>query len=255
MIKAISFWVIVIIVFLVAASWLLLMVSGYRLNFSNFKIQKTGLIYIKSDPKDAQVILEGKVRCLKTPCRLTFLPGRYLLELKKDLYKTWLQTITVETEMAADAGSTKAPIILFLENPKIEEVKDFKFKTQEPIKFEDDWSIPKDAKNISKSENQNFILYQADDEIWQYDLLKKEPRLISRFSQPIYHLKYFSLPGYVSFIQNNEIKIMRTDGTWMTSLIKLTSGSPAENELYEWQNNGRDLIYQDKGKIFQATIR
>ena len=97
----ISVWTIVIIGFIIVASFLIFKASGFAYNFKTGKIQKTGLLYIETYPRSADIFLEKEYKGNRTPLRVSYLlPGKFNLEIKKDGYKTISKTITINEGLA-----------------------------------------------------------------------------------------------------------------------------------------------------------
>lgn len=71
-----------IIIFVVASISVLLLASGYRINFKTKSLQKTGLIYVKTIPETVNVYFNSKEIATKTPTEITYLrPGRYSIKI------------------------------------------------------------------------------------------------------------------------------------------------------------------------------
>jgi hypothetical protein len=123
-----------VFLFLISAPLVILYTAGYRYNFKQHKILKTGAIMVTTDPKNANIFLNGHLRKEKTPARLLNLtPGQYTLRLEKKNYHPWQKNLKVESEQV-----TLIPnIILFkdaLPRNIIEgEIYDFVFDSQNKI--------------------------------------------------------------------------------------------------------------------------
>ncbi|MFH1749286.1 MAG: PEGA domain-containing protein [bacterium] len=126
----ISVWLIVIIGFVIVASFLIFRASGYAYNFKTGKIQKTGLLYVQTNPRSVDVFLEKEYKGSRTPLRVSYLlPGKYDLEIKKDGYKTISKTITIYEGL----GTKIKDVLLLLESQNFDEIGpkkiiDFKIK-------------------------------------------------------------------------------------------------------------------------------
>lgn len=114
--------------FLVGAPVLVLYTAGYRLNFTTFRIQQTGVIALSSTPKGATVFLDGVDTGAKTPYVIQRLsPGSYTIRLAKDGYLSWEQRVDVSsgatTYITATLFANALPE-LSLETPAIDAVGD-----------------------------------------------------------------------------------------------------------------------------------
>jgi len=89
---------------------------GWRIDFSNFKTYRSGVLTVQSNPSGAQVYLDGKKIYQKTPLDIRDLkPGKYLLKVEKDDFLPWEKKVEVKSGMV----TREENIILFAK--KIEE--------------------------------------------------------------------------------------------------------------------------------------
>jgi serine/threonine protein kinase/formylglycine-generating enzyme required for sulfatase activity len=76
---------------------------------------KLAAIAIDSIPSQATVLIDGQEKGV-TPLRLNGLqPGRYLIELKKDAYETWQQTVDLKADESLPLTATLAPKLATLQ--------------------------------------------------------------------------------------------------------------------------------------------
>ncbi|MFH1046998.1 MAG: PEGA domain-containing protein [Patescibacteria group bacterium] len=84
--------------FTIVAPLILLHASGYRYNFKKNIVEKTGIIYVNSEPPEAQVFVNGQWINEPAPVSVTrLLPEEYDIEIKLDGYLPWRKTLTVES--------------------------------------------------------------------------------------------------------------------------------------------------------------
>ncbi|MCR4280318.1 MAG: PEGA domain-containing protein [Candidatus Komeilibacteria bacterium] len=94
-------WIGATILFLIAAPLLLGYALGYRYNFQKQKIESTGIIYIKTFPRNAIVYVNDKLEAKVTPTQINYLlPGRYRVRVEKIGFFDWRK------ELAVQAGLT-----------------------------------------------------------------------------------------------------------------------------------------------------
>ncbi len=87
-----------IILFLIISPLIILYTMGYRYNFDNKEIKKTGVISIDAEPDDALVFVNNELIKKSMPMRLTNIPpGTYNLRIEKNGYWDWNKDITVES--------------------------------------------------------------------------------------------------------------------------------------------------------------
>lgn len=70
---------------------------GYRIQPETLTLGPTGLLVVNSDPKAAQVFVDGELKTA-TDSSISLSPGEYQLEVKKDGYLPWEKTILIEKE-------------------------------------------------------------------------------------------------------------------------------------------------------------
>ncbi|NIM46590.1 MAG: PEGA domain-containing protein [Candidatus Aenigmarchaeota archaeon] len=137
-------YVLVFSVFIGAALYIIMIAKGYRFDFKNRSIRKTGMIILVSRPSGADIYLNDKKLSKKTgfslfPAKISNLdPGKYKVLVKKEGYKDWQKTIEVKEELVSWANY----ILLIPEKPtKKESIKNI------------------DISNISISPNKRKIAY------------------------------------------------------------------------------------------------
>lgn len=100
----------VVLIFIFATIYTIMIAKGYRYNFSNGLVQKTGMIVMVSRPSGADIYVNDKKISKKTgipllPTKLSNLdPGEYKIEVKKDKYKIWQKIIKVKEELVSWAN-------------------------------------------------------------------------------------------------------------------------------------------------------
>lgn len=108
------FWSFVII-FFITSFFVLFYGSGYYIDFTNKKINKTGMFFVRPKTKDANLFIDEKFITNSFPANLRLLkPKTYKVELKKDDYVAWSKNLEIkpnETTFITD-------VALFL-NPKL----------------------------------------------------------------------------------------------------------------------------------------
>lgn len=84
-------------IFLIATPLIVLYTMGYRYNLAKGRVQKTGIIRVTSEPKGADIYLNGiKYELGQTPARVEkLLPGDYEIKLSKEGYYDWQKKLPV----------------------------------------------------------------------------------------------------------------------------------------------------------------
>jgi hypothetical protein len=105
------------ILFFVLLPILLSYSLGYKIDYSPFRIYKTGILYINSQPQGASIFINGKKHEGLTPAQVEELkPGSYNVEVRRDGYYPWEQELVVRPNMVTRADR----ISLF---PLVQEMK------------------------------------------------------------------------------------------------------------------------------------
>lgn len=79
-----------ILIFAIATPLIILYTAGYRYNLKKNKIQKTGILILKSRPKEATIYLNEKIQKEKTPARIAnLLPEDYFVRVEKENFYPW----------------------------------------------------------------------------------------------------------------------------------------------------------------------
>ena len=91
---------------------IILYATGYSYNFKKNKIEKTGIIFIESIPKDASVFINNEYK-KNTPAKFRrVLPDIYEVTISKEGYYPWKKTLKVESNLTTFANH----IVLFKNN-------------------------------------------------------------------------------------------------------------------------------------------
>ncbi len=103
-----SVGILVVIAFIaiVAIFW----ARGFKPNFRNGTIQRTGLIVANSLPTGAQVFIDDRLTSA-TNTSIAFLePKTYKVKIEKDGYTTWQKDITVQADLATEINALLFPL-------------------------------------------------------------------------------------------------------------------------------------------------
>lgn len=82
--------------FVLSVPLVLLHTAGYRINIRTRRLEHTGLMIVRSTPREATIILDGVRQEPTTPARLVgLLPRGYRVRLEKEGYRAWEKNVTV----------------------------------------------------------------------------------------------------------------------------------------------------------------
>lgn len=205
--------------------------QGYRFNVKNFKIIKTGVIFLVSDPKGSEVYLGEKLQDKHTPYAMNLTSGNYSVRVEKKGYFDWNRNFNIKSEMVTDFKY----IELFYENIETKILTDKK-----KISL---LNAPVDVLAVI---NEDDLLISNDYEIWQNN------NLVTRFSEPILGVSWYSDDKHILFQQGNEIRIIENDGYNNTLLVTLSSKNKTK---FITNKKGNELYYIDGGEYKVAKIK
>lgn len=204
--------------------------EGYRFRFNNFKIVKTGLVFLISNQKAAEVYINNVHVASKTPYSQNLLPGVYDLTIKKDGYSQWSNHITIKPELVTDFRE----IILFKKD-----ITPVKLIDQSKINF-----LNSPIEILATSSNHKLVY--NDYEIWLND------ELVTRFSKPLLRAVWYPDYKHIVYQQESEIRLIETTGTNDTFLVKLNQEGRTNFII---SRDGNELYFADNGEYKITTIR
>ena len=106
-----------IIFFALAAPFIVLYVRGIAFDFNTKNFYKTGIISIRSNPKSAQIYLDGQM-VKSSEGNIRFLkPKEYEVSLVKQGYQKWTKRLEVSAGQVTWVNPQDVSIFLFLEKP------------------------------------------------------------------------------------------------------------------------------------------
>lgn len=104
------FSLLVAVFILIAATVAIFWARGFKPNFRDGKIDRTGLIVVNSVPTGAEVYLDDRLTSA-TDTNIAFLePKTYKLRVEKDGYTTWEKDIEVEADLAVEIKALLFPL-------------------------------------------------------------------------------------------------------------------------------------------------
>ena len=180
--------------FIIAAPALILHTAGLRWNFKKWSWQKTGSVYIEVEPKDVNILINGKEIDQKIPAIINALsPDAYNIKIEKNDYISWERNI----EILPEKTSIIKDIILLPKN----------IKRQKEAAY-----LSSDAP-VVKSKEGSFVYAEN---IWKYELAKIKPKsdyvLIKDPTDDSKTLSSIEHFVNLSKIPKEAAEIMETDG-------------------------------------------
>jgi len=166
------------VLFFITAPSVVLYSQGYRLDFDQKKLFKTGAFYAKVLPKGAEVFIAEKLK-RKTDFFFgsifieNLLPKKYIIEIKKSGYQTWKKNLEIQEAQVAEAKN----IVLVPNN----------------LSFE---LLEKDINQFFFSPNQSKMVWEINTGLKLYDIEREIKSHIidkTQISKPESELKILDL--------------------------------------------------------------
>jgi hypothetical protein len=225
-VKIISLLLMLFVILL--AIYLVLVANGYKINYQTRSIQKTGMIYVKSDPTNVDIFINNRLVANQSPYRmLELLPGRYDVLIEKLDYYSWTKSVNVNEGMASAFENVE----LFLRLPEQLVVSD-----QEKSDFP----------NLVNNWQTKGLEIKNDNEIWFNDVY------ITRFSSDVKKVGWYSDLKHIIFQTNMGLYIMDPDGSNNIQLATLNSDQACSFVVI---NNGKEILYSDDGNIYKIKVQ
>jgi PEGA domain len=234
-----------ILVFLILAPIVVLYTAGYRYNTKKMRVEKVGIIFVRSRPSGANIYLNGKKRTETTPARLRdLLPGDYDVKISKNGYSDWEKTLPVGSELTTFAES-----IALFKNSVPEEINSAPAKALNAAELsilnrEDQQSFA--AKNET-ARTDGFEIW-VDDGNGGHDT-------VTRLSDEIKTLLFYDDNSWIIYETGNSIHAIERDGRDKRNDITLTAGWTNLNGLA--LSNDESVLYfiADKNGVPQLYKR
>jgi hypothetical protein len=103
-----------VVVFLIVAVYAVLYATGYRIDFRDWSLRKTGVLAITTKPAGATLYIDDHKYSRKTPVTLrNMLPGNYTIKLELKDYRMFKKPV----EVASSQVTEEHNLDLILENP------------------------------------------------------------------------------------------------------------------------------------------
>ncbi|MCX6785523.1 MAG: PEGA domain-containing protein [Candidatus Komeilibacteria bacterium] len=89
-----------LVFFLVASPLLIIYALGYKFNPAKRILEKTGVFFIKSFPRSAEIYLNNQKYKKTTPAQIIrLLPGSYQLKITKEGYRPWQKNLLIQPDL------------------------------------------------------------------------------------------------------------------------------------------------------------
>jgi len=108
-----------VIAFLILAPAIVLYVRGVSFDFQTKTFVDTGILAVRTDPKFAQIFLDGKLQRTSSGDIRFVLPGEHSVQIKDEGYRPWSKRLVVQAGQVTWANPISGKVYLFLDNPKV----------------------------------------------------------------------------------------------------------------------------------------
>ena len=204
--------------------------QGYRINWTNMSVYKTGVILIGVSPRADRIIVNNDEYKNTSFVSKEAVSGIYNVRVEKEGYSSWEGRVRVIPEVLYDLRDIK----LFRLNPTVVEMTD-----QKKIEY---LNLPTDVLVLNAEKGLTFGEY----EIWLDNVL------ITRFSEPISGVSWFYDMDHIMFQIGDEIRIIDKSGYNSATLATLSSDAKTK---FAVGGRGKELYFYDNEKYYMAVIR
>jgi hypothetical protein len=142
----------ILVLFIAGAVGVILFGRGYRFSLSDKKLSSTGILAISSSPENAQVYINGEFRGA-TDLNINLKPGEYTVEVNKEGYRSYKQTVKLKGEIVQAIDP-----ILFPINPSLTPLTNLGISKVHQVQNTDRFVIIADSSDVEKD---GIYLYEA----------------------------------------------------------------------------------------------
>lgn len=227
------FWGMVVL-YIIAATLLLLYAEGYRVHLRPFFVSRTGNILGRYTPENARFLLDGVVVSESSPARIrTVFPGTHTVRIEKNDFLTFEKTISVEPQKT----SFVTDIVLFPDAPATTTDMNPSLFIQSELKKKapvfDRSQFSEQINQLLDSPNNLYLMHSLQRketvlifsifEVWRLDISTKTIELLTRVSQPIQNaLAISDTDAIILVFENSAVAINMSDANPRveTTLVK-----------------------------------
>ncbi len=223
--------------FLIISPLIILYSLGFKYNWQKKHWEKTGVFFIKSFPKDAEIYLDELPNKKTTPTQITrLLPKNYAVKISKKQYRPWLKNLTIQSEKTTFIED----VSLIYENFNWQMIKDGSFT------------------GLLASPNKQLLAVteknQNTETIWLYQLAgNKISQLYQTKSSPV-NLLAWSFSGQRLLIkQAGEYLILNLENP--NSSLNLKQLAKHNLSEVRWHNANDNILYGLNGEtLWQVNL-
>lgn len=263
---------------IIITSLVLIIYSGYKIDFAHFRLVKTGSLYINTDPSKADIYLNDKKISQKTPTIINQLnPEIYNLKIVKNGYQEWEQQIKIEPSITSFVNydlvlkdielsptnefgdnmyySSNNKYIAYIKNDELENNVLYIYDVTEKSEF-NVFETNKKIKDVSWSKQNSKLLLNIEDKLYILDI-NKIPVINKITSSDLINLSnYLENIEKVYWNENNDVSLIvkaQSDIYYFnidSKKIELINKN-FDNDLIYLNN---DIYYLDNGQVIKQRL-
>lgn len=234
------------VLFLISAPAIVFYSQGYRLDFENKEIKRTGGIFLKAFPKQANVFISGTSKentdfFWGSILVENLLPGKYQISVSKESFHPWQKNLEVEEGMVTEAKN----IVLFPKNPLFQTLSG---------NVEDFWVSPSQDKIVLKENSENYWslkLYETESRVKSH-LLKESD--ISPEKSELLNLEFSEenpeIVLEIGLAEKAKKFLVRINKTPPEILENPTSSLSHESFIAKKESEKGDYVLKETGHLF-----
>jgi hypothetical protein len=271
--RAIAFYISVLL-FCILLPVMLSYALGYKIDLKKFKIYKTGIIYLKSNPVGASIYINGTKHADITPARIENMkPDTYKVEVRREGFYPWEKDLVVRPNMVTKVEqivlfpitqepkriarypvadfviSEKGAVYhmtdhgVFISDADGSSLKKISSYSNWPEKINGKKFSPSGDKILYFSRNDIFVIYLNLDKAVTKDVwdVKVEEILITEY--PIVDVYWYSDSGYIVVVTEKGISVVELRGEGVRNIVL----------LYKFNSTPRDIYYDKAGDSLYFT--
>ncbi|MHB8871261.1 MAG: PEGA domain-containing protein [Candidatus Doudnabacteria bacterium] len=221
-----------ILAFIILTPFIILFVSGKKYDFKNGRFVKTGILGIKTEPKNASIIINGSTHGT-TNQNIRFLePADYELGIKKQGYFDWNKRLTVRPQFVTWNFNSTDNLFLFYSNPEKQ-------------------TLAENVLDFFVGEKR--IIYLQQNKISFADVSSPEKQTSINFKEDVKAGKILSSPDESLFLINSGFNsfVLDTRNNTLTDITELTAKQAAFSSKTSFQASENTFKFSPDNKLYQ----
>lgn len=200
-----------ILIFVLSTPGIVLYALGYKLDYKNRSLTKTGSLIVHTRPDRANIFINDSVQTKRTDATVRFLtPGDLNIKIDKPGYQSWTKRLTVRSGLVTWANQDRDFITLFYEKPIVTDEKHLTASTVSQ-RFQDAVAIENDKSYLLNPNRGN--LSQTNNPVLKFD----PPTSVNQ--NTLYYLLKFPLTKILGIDQIKTARQVESNNTYVAALV------------------------------------